>query len=212
MVLRKTCWMGLGLVVATAFFVGCGGSGGNNDQGIVFRATGIFRTLTSDTGTIITCTDPITASQAITDTAGTISLTLTVDYPNRNQSISDPCGGYVGLQNNLSQQSINTQFATVRYEVAGSAVQVPTVPVNIGLTVPPASCKGCTSSGIDGFIYLPLAQQLVSQETITFLNQNSNELPAPPYQMNVFVTVSGQSDQGTNYTSNEIGYTITVVE
>jgi hypothetical protein len=209
MVLRKTCWGGL--VVTLALFVGCGGgSGGNNDQGIVFRATGIFRTLTSVTTGTITCTDPITNTQAITDTAGRISLSTTEFYPNRNDPFGDPCGGYVGLQNNLSSQSINTQFVTIRYEVAGAGIQVPDVTVNIGLTVPPVSCKNCTSSGLDGFIYLPLVQQLVPQEIITFLNLNQNLLPAPPYQMDVYVSVSGQSDQGTNYDSNEIGYTITV--
>lgn len=209
MVLRKTWWGGL--VAMLALFVGCGGgSGGNNDQGIVFRATGIFRTLTSVTTGIITCTDPITNTQAITDTAGTISLSTTENYPNRTDPFADPCGGFVGLQNNLASQSINAQFVSIRYEVAGAAIQVPEVAVNIGLTVPPATCKNCTSSGIDGLIYLPLVQQLVPTETIAFLNLNQNLLPAPPYQMDVFVTVSGQSDQGTNYDSNEIGYTITV--
>jgi hypothetical protein len=210
MVLRKTCWGGL--VVALGLFIGCGGSGGNNDQGIVFRATGIFRTLTSVSGGTITCTDPITTAQAITDSAGRISLSSTRFYPDRNDGVADPCGGYVGLQNNLSQQSVNAQFASVRYEVPGSAVQVPDNPVNVGLTVPPPSCEDCTSSGLPGLAYLPLVQQLVPEPIIAFLNQFQNQLPTPPYQMNVFVTVSGQSDQGTNYTTNEIGYTITVEE
>jgi hypothetical protein len=42
-----------------------------------------------------------------------------------------------------------------------------------------------------------------------FLNLNQNPLPTA-LQMDTFLTVTGQSDQGTNYTSNEIGYTITV--
>jgi hypothetical protein len=92
-------------------------------------------------------------------------------------------------------------------------VQVPDNPVNVGLTIPPVSCGAeCTSSGLPGLAYLPLVQQLVPEQIIAFLNQFQNELPTPPYQMNVFVTVTGQSDQGTNYTSNKVGYTITVEE
>jgi len=211
MVLRKTCWGGL--VAVLALFIGCGGGGGNNDQGIVFRATGIFRALTSISGGIVTCTEPVTTTQAITDSAGTVSLSQTPKYPSRDPgALADPCGGYIGLQNNLANQSFNAQFISIRYEVPGSAVQVPENPYNIGITVPPASCKGCTSSGLDGLLYVPLTEQLVPAINMDFLNQFQNELPAPPYQMNVFLTVTGQSDTGTNYTSNEIGYTITVVE
>jgi hypothetical protein len=210
MVLRKTCWGGL--VVALALFIGCGGSGGNNDQGIVFRATGIFRSLTTVSGGTITCTDPLTVAQAITDTAGRVSLAVTPFYPNRNDGLADPCGGFIGLQNNLTSQSVNVQFVSLRYDVAGAAIQVPPEEINVGLTIPPVSCKDCTSSGVDGLAYLPTVQNLVSQVTMQFLALNQNLLPTPPYQMDIFLTVSGQSDQGTNYESNELGYTITVEE
>ena len=208
----KRMMLGGGLAFALALVAGCGGSGGNNDQGIVFRASGIFRTLTNITPERITCTEPITVESSISDTSGEISLSSTFFYPDRTDPFGDPCGGQLALQNSLVQQSINVQFVTVEYEVPGAAVQVPTNVVNTGITIPSPSCEGCTSSGQDGLVFLLLTGQLVPEQIITFLNQNVNRLPATPYQMNLFITASGQSDQGTNYETNEIGYTLTVVD
>jgi hypothetical protein len=208
---KRTLWQGV-LALALALVAGCGGGGGNNDQGIVFRAGGIFRTLTNITPDRITCTEPITVESAISDSAGEISLSSTFVYPNRTDPVGDPCGGQMSLVNNLASQSVNVQFVTIEYDVAGAAVQVPTNVVNVGLTVPPPSCEGCTSSGVDGLSFLLLVGQIVPPVTMTFLNQNVNRLPATPYQMDVFITASGQSDQGTNYTTNTIGYTLTVVD
>lgn len=211
MVKRTSWWGGLTLALALGA-VGCGGGGGNNDQGIVFRASGIFRSLTNITPERITCTEPLTVDASISDTSGQISLSSTFFYPDRNDPVGDPCGGQLALQNSLTQQSINVQFVTVRYEVAGSAVQVPTQVVNTGTTIPSASCEGCTASGQDGLVYLSLTGQIVDDVTMTFLNQNVNRLPATPYQLDVYITASGQSDQGTNYETNEIGYTLSVVD
>lgn len=210
MVKRTLRWSGLLCALA---LVGCGGSGGNNDQGIVFRATGMFRTQTNITPDRITCTEPITVESAISDTTGTISLSTTDFYPNRVDPVGDPCGGQMALQNSLTSQAINVQFITVRYEVAGAAVEVPTTVVNTGITISPPTCETCQfSSGQPGLVFVLLNGGIVPQEIVTFLNQNVNRLPATPYTMNVFLTASGQSDQGTNYESNEIGYTLTVVD
>lgn len=211
MVKRTLVWSGL--VGVLALVAGCGGSGGNNDQGIVFRATGIFRTQTNITPERITCTEPITVESSISDTTGTISLSTTDFYPNRVDPVGDPCGGQLALQNSLTSQSINVQFVTVDYEVAGAAVDVPTYVINTGITIQSPTCEDCLfSSGQPGLAFVLLNGGLVPQEIITFLNQNVNRLPATPYQMNLFITASGQSDQGTNYETNEIGYTITVVD
>lgn len=210
MVKRTLRWGGLAYVLAVT--VGCGGGGGNNDQGIVFRAAGTFRTQTNITPQRITCTEPTTVESSISDTSGQVSLSTSRFYPDRTDPEGDPCGGELALVNSLASQSINVQFVTFEYQVAGAAVQVPDNVLNTGITVPPASCEGCTSSGQDGLVYLSLRGQIVPDRIITFLNQNVNRLPATPYQMDVFITASGQSDQGTNYDSNAIGYTITVVD
>jgi hypothetical protein len=210
MVKRTLRWGGLAF--ALALIAGCGGGGGNNDQGIVFRAAGMFRTQTNITPERITCTEPTTIESAISDSSGTVSLRGSRWFPDRTDPEGNPCGGEMALQNSLSTQSINVQFVTMEYEVAGAAVQVPTYTFNAGITVPPPTCEGCTSSGQDGLVYLALRQQIVPEQIIVFLNQNVNRLPVTPYQMDVYITASGQSDQGTNYESNTLGYTITVVD
>jgi hypothetical protein len=210
MVKRTLRWGGL--ACALALIAGCGGGGGNNDQGIVFRATGVYRTQTNITPDNITCTEPPTVESAISDTGGTVSLSGSRWFPDRGDPEGNPCGGELGLQNSLQNQSINVQFVTIEYEVPGAAVQVPTYTFNTGITVPPPTCQNCTSSGQPGVVYLALRQQIVPEEIIVFLNQNVNRLPVTPYQMNVFITAYGQSDQGTNYESNTVGYTITVTD
>jgi hypothetical protein len=201
-----------GLAFALALIAGCGGGGGNNDQGIVFRAAGMFRTQTNITPERITCTEPTTIESAISDSSGRVSLTFTRAFPDRTDPEGNPCGGEMALQNSLQQQSINVQFVTMEYEVAGAAVEVPTYTFNTGITIPSPNCEGCTSSGEDGLVYLALRGQIVPEQIMVFLNQNVNRLPVTPYQMNVFITAFGQSDQGTNYESNTIGYTITVID
>ncbi|MBY0278422.1 hypothetical protein K2Z84_24090 [Candidatus Binatia bacterium] len=210
MVKRTLVWSGL--ACALALVAGCGGgSGGNNDQGIVFRAGGTFETKTSITSDRITCTEPPTVDGVISDVSGVISLSRTLSYPNTSlDSDGDPCGGRLALINSLTSQSINVQFVTIEYEIPGAAVAVPDGVPNVGIVVPPASCETCTSTGQPGLVYLSLFGQLVSRETMTFLQNNVNRLPATPFQMNLFITASGQSDQGTNYETNAVGYTITV--
>jgi hypothetical protein len=207
MVKRTLRWSVLACVLALV--AGCGGSGGNNDQGIVFRAGGTFRTLTSIAGGVVTCTEPATLDGVISDVSGTISLFGTPEYPNGDPD-RDPCGGKLALINSLVSQSINVQFVTIEYEVPGAAVAVPPGRVDVGLVVPSPSCQDCTNTGQPGLVYLSLFGRLVSAETMGFLQNNVNRLPATPFQMNLSITASGQSDQGTNYETNAVGYTITV--
>ncbi len=206
---KKTSWGGL--LCALALVAGCGGSGGNNDQGIVFRATGIFRGLESIQPDRITCTEP-TTSNAIIDASFTLSLSLPIGgFPDRFNPDADPCGGYIGLQNNLTNQSINVYEIAIRYEVPGAAVQIPDWSVSFGQSIPPATFEGDTPSGQPNLIFAELVGQIVPLPILVFLNQNVNRLPETPYVMNVFIKARGQSDQGTNYETNEIGYTLTIV-
>lgn len=199
-----------GLLLALALVAGCGGSGGNNDQGIVFRATGIFRGLESIQPDQITCTEP-TVNNVIIDAAFTLSIATAVDFPNRNDPFGNPCGGYIGLQNNLSQQFMNVTEISIRYEIPGAAVAIPTHSISFGQTIPPSLFEGETSSGQNNLIFAELVGQLVPRNIIVFLNQNVNRLPTTPYLMNVFLVARGISDQGTNYETNEIGYQLTIV-
>ena len=204
---RRIGWAGC-LAACLAVFSSCGG-GGNNDQGIVFRATGIFRGLASIDDTTITCTEP-TISNVIVDSSYTISISTIPDFPNRFFATADPCGGYIGLQNNLSTQSFQVQEIVISYDVPGASIPIPGTSLSFGLSILPASSDATTASGQANLVYSQLLGQIVSSELMVFLNQNVNRLPARPYLMNVYFVAKGQSDTGTQYTSNEIGYTLTI--
>ncbi|HEY8517379.1 MAG TPA: hypothetical protein VIS07_17850 [Candidatus Binatia bacterium] len=206
----RTWWAGLAL--AAAVLAGCGGGGGNNDQGIVFRAGGTFQSQASIQPDQITCTEPITVDGAIADNTATISLSGTTFFPNPNDPFGDPCGGWLQLINNLSNQFINVTEVVFSYDIPGAAVQIGPHAINIGATIPPTTFQGTTPSGEPNVVFVSLQGNIVPPQIMAQLNQNVNRLPAPPYVMNVFMYARGRSDQGTNYETNEIGYTITVVE
>jgi hypothetical protein len=197
-------------VALAATAVACGGSGGNNDQGIVFTATGLWRAV-EQIDERITCTVPLSTDNALPDTSFTLSLSGVQAFPDRSSPIGDPCGGWIGLQNNLTSLNINVQQILVRYEVPGASIQVPDNPVSFGLTLPSTSSDTNPASGQPGLVYAQLVGQIVPAPIMVFLNQNVDRLPATPYFMNVFITASGQSQTGDNYTTNEIGYQLTIV-
>lgn len=188
---------------------GCGGSGGDNDQGIVFRAVGIYRGLESIELGRITCTEP-TVQNAIVDTSFTLDISTAVDFPNRTDPFGDPCGGYIALENNLDFAAINVQEISIRYEVPGAGIQVPDHSVSFGQRIQPATSDQQTTSGQANLIYAELVGQILPRTLIVFLNQNVNFLPESPYILNAFLVARGQSDTGENYQTNEIGYTFTI--
>jgi hypothetical protein len=197
------------LSAALATAMGCGGSGGNNDQGIVFRATGMFRGLENIDETEITCTEP-SIETAIVDLSWELRLSMRA-FPDRNDPFADPCGGYIALQNNLTQLNINVQRINIRYEVPGASIPIPDQPIPAGPTIPPASSPVVLPSGLPNLLYVQLNEQLVPNVIMVFLNQNVDRLPATPYFMTAFVSATGISDTGEEYTTNEVGYDFTVV-
>lgn len=201
----------LGAAVALAM-AACGsgsGSGGGNDQGIVFRAVGTFRGLESIELDKITCTEP-TVQNAIADVAFTLNISTAVDFPNRNDALADPCGGYIALENNLTNLAINVQEISLRYEVPGAAIQVPDHSVSLGRRILPASSTQQTTSGQANLVFIELVGQILPRTLVVFLNQNLNLLPPTPYTLNVFMVARGQADTGERFETNEIGYTLTI--
>ena len=205
---RWGSWLAVAALVAIS---GCGGSGGNNDQGIVFRANGVFRSITNITDTNITCTEPLTVQSAIADQSFTLHIASVPNFPNRNIADADPCGGSLALENNLSQESINVQEVVITYDVPGASIAIPDNSITFGQNIPPTSSTATTSSGQVNLIFVTLLNQIVNNELMVFLNQNANRLPVTPYSMNVNIVAKGQSDNGTHYTTNEIGYQLTIV-
>ncbi len=203
---RRESFVGLLLL---GLMTACGG-GGNNDQGIVFTATGVFRGPEAIEDGQIRCQEP-TVQNAIIDTAFTLDISRTIDFPDRNNPLADPCGGYIGLQNNLATQSILVSEVAFHYEIPGAAIAIPTHSVSTGLRINSASSTAEASSGQSNLVFAEMVGQIIPAQMINFLNQNANLLPAVPYTLNVFMMAQGQADSGANYTSNELGYTITII-
>lgn len=199
---------GLGLLLAVA--AGCG-SGGNNDQGIAFTATGIFRGPEAIEDGRIRCTEP-NVTNAIVDVSGPLSLSTVTAYPDRFNPLADPCGGYIGLENNLTQLAMNVQRIEITYDVPGAAVSVPENPVAVGYTVQPSSSTRETTSGQPNLVYAELVEQLVPATIIEFLSINENRLPQRPYQMTATLVAVGQSQNGDAYRSNPVTYSFTVTD
>lgn len=204
-------WLGMGLFVAVGL-VGCGGSGGadgNNDQGIVFRAVSFVRGPESIDEDQIRCTEP-TTQNSILDTAWVIELNTTDFFPDRNDPFGNPCGGYIALENDLATMAMNVQEVTVEYEIPGAGITPPENSISVGWRINPTSSLDESSSGQPNLIYAQLVGQMLPEQMLTWLEQNRNVLPATPYSMNAFFRAKGQADNGTRYTSNEIGYQFTI--
>lgn len=210
--MRGWAWSGLlGAAVIGALGLGCGSGGpdGSNDQGIVFRATGMFRGLESIDEAEIRCTEP-TVESAIVDTSNTVDISVLNDFPDRRDAFADPCGGIMALQNNLATQSFNVTEIVLQYEIPGAGIPIPDHSISTGQTILPATSDLEAPSGQANLIFIPLVGQILPRTIVVFLNQNVNRLPERPYIMNVFLYANGQSDAGIRYASNTIGYTLTI--
>ncbi len=211
--MRTGTWkvvLGLGLV-ATLGVVGCGGSGGDgdNDQGVVFRAVGFVRGPESVDEDRIRCTEP-TTQNAIIDSSWVVTLGQQEFFPDRNDPFGDPCGGYIALENNLATMAMNVQEITVQYEIPGASRTPPENSISFGLRINPTSSMEESSTGQVNLAYSQLVGQMIPEQMMIWLEQNQNSLPATPYSMNAFFRARGQADNGTRYTTNEIGYQFTI--
>ena len=204
---RWVGWICVGLWTGLTL-VGCGGTGGGeggNDQGIVFRALGFYSGPTSIDEQQITCTEPNVQTSLI-DSSFVVDLDLVNFFPDRNNAFADPCGGYIGLENNLTSMAMNIQEVVVRYEIPGGAVSLEPTSITLGTRIDSASSERETASGQANLVFIQLVGEMLSERVLVFLEQSRNLLPATPYALNAFFVAKGQSDNGTRYTSNEIGY------
>ena len=199
-------------IVSIALFagcicIGCGSGGDNNDQGVSFRAVGLFIGDVSESK----CTAP-TTDKAIADAGLSLPLELPqldLGYPN----VADAfflCHGYIWLQNDLEQQAIVVDRIDYEYEVPGSRISIPSSSAPVGFRINPADAPEGTINPF-GQVNVFLGQltgQIVPPQIISFLRQNEPSLPQLPYVMIVHITARGRTDSGDIIESNEIRYTI----
>ena len=189
--------------------VGCGGGGsgnGSNDNGISFSFLGVFQEVQEQ---VAPAADSLpTVDNHPGDTGRVVDLTTIQTIPNDGNGDGDADGGFLGMQNNLATQSMNVQGVNVKIVIAGALINpVATdfVPLAIRLAPVPAAGSQATDN-------IAFAQTIfVQPDVIAFLNQNPNLLPPKPFTMSIVMTLSGTSDNGDNFVSNEFTYAVSVV-
>lgn len=195
------------IMVATCFaLAGCGGGGGSNDNGVSFSFLGIFQEVQEQ---VAPSADTLpTVENHPGDTGREIRLEDTTEIPDDRNLDGDLDGGFLGVQNNLDGESINVEGVQVKIVIPGAVINpVATDFVPLGIRLGPAVVpEGQTATNI------AFAQTIFVQPKImAFLNQNPSLLPTPPYTMNVVMTITGTSDSGDSFDSNEFTYAVSVI-
>lgn len=203
----------LALLAATLSLTACGGGGSNNDQGISFQALGFYAQ--SEDGEIV----PIGSSST------TISFDTTSSENTGNEATVPLDNALIGLRNNLTGQTINTQRVFLSYIIGGATIQPPSTHYPMTRVLSPSSNndigigEGGESGGVSVDTTLPPAVidtadenagpviyyhavRLVPSEVSTWINLNRGSLPEPPFSMEVTVTVRGVTSAGDTLETN----------
>lgn len=186
--------------------LGCGNDG-SNDQGVSFRAVGIFQGETQQDR----CEVPTTENQ-ITDQSVALPLNSpAVDRGFPDSSSFSFCRGFIELQNNLFGQAIVVDRIDFEYEIPSARIPIPSNSAPTGLRINPADAdpdQNPNSFGQVNVIFAQLDGQLVPSSLVLFLRQNQPSLPQLPYVMIIHITAHGRTDSGERMVSNEIRYTV----
>jgi hypothetical protein len=196
-------------IIATAVagltLVGCGG-GGSNDNGVSFAFLGVFQEVQEQVAPAADTLPSVENHPG--DTGRIVDLTRITAIANDTNGDGDADGGFLGMQNNLEDQGINVEGVNVKIIVAGAAIN-PVVTDFVPLSIRLGKAKvaeGETASNI------AFAQTFfVQPDVVAFLNQNPNLLPPKPFSMSIVMRLTGTSDSGDSFDSNEFTYTVSVV-
>ncbi len=202
---------GVGLVLALGLLgLGCGedSGSGNNDQGIVFRAVGIFQGELREGMCELPVIDNAVADQGFVVALDDPALDGGFPASVNDQAVLGFCRGFLELQNNLFGQAINVERIDLEYEVPGARIPIPPNSVPVGFRINPADSEEPNSFGLPNVIFTQLVGQIVPSSLVFFLRQNRLSLPELPYVMIVHITAVGRSDDGVVRVSNEVRYTV----
>ena len=200
------------MVIAAAIaLASCGGGGGgNNDQGVSFRALGVFQETTEKEGSGDTAPTP---EEAVGDTGRGIFLSRTLSIPNDLNRDGDLDGGFLGFENMLAFQRLNVTGVNVKIVIPGARINNPVATDFVPLSITLGRAGSTEPPVVEKEANVAYAQTIfVSTDILAFLNQNPSLLPTPPYNMNVVMTAEATSDSGETYESNEFTYNVIVLQ
>ncbi len=196
------------LMMAACFaLASCGGGGGgSNDNGVALRFSGVFQETQEQ---VAPAADQFPqGDDARGDTGTSIILGEDQTVPSDNNRDGDLDGGFLGVENNLDQ-SVNLQTVKVEIFIPGAKLKNPVVTDSIPF---PQSLPAAVVD--DQGVRTPsksFSQTVfVGADVIAFLTQNQTLLPDPPFDMTVVMTITGISDSGDSFDTNEISYPVTV--
>jgi hypothetical protein len=203
----------------------------NNPNGQSFRAAGWFKGMAEITDTEIKCEIP-TLSSAIADGLFAMGIWNTFGRPNLyfpdpNGPFSNPCGGWIQLQNNLIGQSILLDHVNLAFKIPHAGRFRQFVPVRNGF---PVACKGLrrdqvfastllnpidstqdvSGSGAPNVAFVQILP-MVSTEMFNCLRAQYAPLPTDLFSslpLVIRATAVGISDSGDTFKSNSISYTL----
>ncbi|HYR95109.1 MAG TPA: hypothetical protein VEM57_00180 [Candidatus Binatus sp.] len=205
----------------------------NNPNGTVFRAVGWFGGKGEITPQAIKCETP-TISSAIAEGAFSFGMwntygVQTLFYPDINNPFGNPCGGWIQLQNNLTDQAIQLDHFELRYKIPNAARYRGSVPTRNSF---PIACRELRrDSMFVGAVINPITskqdQSGSGSPNVTFIQMLPLVTPQMIYCMrgqyapldpNTFVSLPlviratgvGFSDSGAEYRTNTIAYHLTL--
>lgn len=173
---------------------GCG-SGGSSGQ--VLHVSGFYAPGTA------TALAP-TSTSNVPDAGRTVSLSATISVPNDINADGVPDGGFIGLQNMQTADTIITEGARLSYSIPGSSFAPPDASFMFSVSLPPKSGTA------DNTVYAQIL--LASAALMDFIRANAGSLPPPPFTMIIAVSMQGHGDTGASFVSNTIHYNLTFTD
>lgn len=222
--------MGRGVVVALLVALAGGPArADNNPNGIAFRAVGWYRGEPNITLSEIKCATPSVSSK-IQEGSFAMGLWNTFGIPNfyfpdPNGPFSNPCGGWLQLENNLIDQAIVVDHIELRYKIPGARRFRQFVPTRNGFPIacrefrrdtlftgmsissPNGSFDSC-GSGLPNVCFLQVIP-LVSTQMFNCLRAQYGPLSTDLYSslpLVIRATAVGVSDSGETYRANTMSY------
>jgi hypothetical protein len=203
----------------------------NNPNGTSFRAAGWFKGKAEITDTEIKCEIP-TISSAISDGLFAMGLWNTFGHPNlffpdANGPFSNPCGGWIQLQNNLLGQAIQLDHVDLSFKIPRARRYRQFVPPRNGFPVacrefrrdqvfvstllnPIDSTQDVSGSGAPNVAFVQIVP-IVSTQMFNCLRGQYAPLSTDLFSslpLVVRATAVGISDSGDTFRTNAISYTL----